>query len=258
MKETVLDTKAIPQLPEIKKEMKEDDKIVISNYAWNKWPVEKGYLLEMDRLVKELILEGKLSIGSMEFTYEEFLEWCDEDTWAEWINGQVLRLSPASRRHQQLAHFLQTVIGIFVERKNSGTIISAPFQMKTGSNLPGREPDLLFISKERESLLKESHLQGPADLVIEIVSPESRSRDGEEKFAEYEKGGVKEYWIIDPDLEKADFYLQDEQGRFREQDLDNLGFYHPQALPGFKLKVEWLWQDPLPPTLEVLRELSLV
>jgi Uma2 family endonuclease len=258
MKDIVLDAKAIPRLPEIRKEMKEGDKIVISNYAWQrKWLVKgRGYLLEIDRLVKELRSEGKLIIGPMEITYEEFLEWCDEDTLAEWVDGKIVTYSPASRRHQQLAAFLLHITGIFVETKALGTMLIAPFQMKIEST--GREPDLLFISKERENLLKETHLQGPADLVIEIVSLESRLRDKEEKFAEYEKGGVKEYWLIDPDLKEANFYLQDEQGQFKRQELDALGIYRSQVLLGFQLKVEWLWQDPLPPTFEVLRELRLV
>ncbi|GIX48435.1 MAG: hypothetical protein KatS3mg131_2646 [Candidatus Tectimicrobiota bacterium] len=105
---------------------------------------------------------GKLS-------YEEFLKWCDEDTWAEWVNGEVILLSPASRRHQQLVVFLVRVLGAFVEQQGLGVVLSAPFQMKTGPELPGREPDLLFIARENLERLKETHLEGPADLVIEVV-----------------------------------------------------------------------------------------
>lgn len=62
----------------------------------------------------------------------------------------------------------------------------------------GREPDLLFISNETAQRLTERKLEGAADLVIEIIFPESVRRDRYEKFDEYEEAGVREYWIIDP------------------------------------------------------------
>ncbi len=190
-------------------------------------------------------------------TYEEFLEWCDEDTWAEWVDGEVIVLTPASRRHQELADFLTQVLGIFVKQQGLGVTLSAPFQMKTGPKLPGREPDLLFVAREHLDRLRETYLDGPADLVIEIVSPESRLRDRGEKFAEYEMGGVREYWLIDGEEKRADFYVLQE-GRYERHKADKQGIYRSQVVPGFWLKVDWLWQEPLPPVLDVLRALELI
>ena len=191
-------------------------------------------------------------------TYEEFLEWCDEDTWAEWVDGEVIVLAPASWRHQRIADFLLKILGTYVEAHDLGLVISAPFQMKTGPDLPGREPDILFVAKENLDRLKETHLEGPADLVVEVVSPDSRLRDRGEKFAEYEMGGVREYWIIDPEEKRADFYVLGEDGRYERVKPDESGIYRSRVLPGFWLKVEWLFSDPLPPVLKVLRELGLV
>lgn len=201
---------------------------------------------------------AKLEVPAKKLTYEEFLAWCDEDTWAEWVNGEVIVLSPASRRHQELVAFLSRVLGIFIEARDLGVLLSAPFQMKTGPDLPGREPDLLFVAKGRLDLLKGTYLDGPADLVVEITSAESRLRDRGEKFAEYELGGVKEYWLIDFERKEADFYWLDERGRYRLQEPDQEGIYHSRVLPGFWLKVGWLWQEPLPAVLEMLKELKLI
>ena len=154
--------------------------------------------------------ERKAPSGPM--SYEEFLEWCDEDTWAEWVDGEVVMLSPASQRHQDLADFLNAVLRAFVEAHDLGRVISAPFQMKTGPDLPGREPDLLFVAEEHLDRLKGAYLDGPADLVVEIASPESRLRDRGEKFAEYEAGSVREYWLIDQERKEADFYRLGERG----------------------------------------------
>ncbi|MCS7240954.1 MAG: Uma2 family endonuclease [Candidatus Bipolaricaulota bacterium] len=130
--------------------------------------------------------------------------------------------------------------------------------MKTGPELPGREPDILFLANEHLGRLKETYLDGSAHLVIEITSSESRLRDRGEKFAEYELGGVKEYWLIDPERKEADFYRLDERGRFRLTEPDSEGIYRSVVLPGFWLKVGWLWQEPLPRILDILRELDLV
>ena len=79
-------------------------------------------------------------------TYEEFLAWADEDTLAEWVNGEVIMTSPASRRHQDIAGFLTSVMRGFVEQRDAGIVLSALFQMKLANS--GREPDLLFVAKE--------------------------------------------------------------------------------------------------------------
>jgi Uma2 family endonuclease len=201
---------------------------------------------------------AKIEVPPKKLTYEEFLGWCDEDTWAEWVNGEVIVLSPASDKHQNLADFLTVILRVYAEAHGLGVVRSAPFQMKTGPDLPGREPDLLFVAEEHSERLKENYLDGPADLVIEITSPESRLRDRGEKFAEYELGGVKEYWLIDPERKEVDFYRLDERGRYRLTEPDREGIYRSIVLPGFWLKADWLWQEPLPAVLEVLRELGLI
>jgi len=189
-------------------------------------------------------------------SYPEFLAWCDEDTRAEWVEGEVIMLSPASRRHQEIFRFLSSILGLYVQARDLGTVLTAPFQMYLEKLQRGREPDLLFISKDRLPLLKETYLDGPADLVIEIVSPESQLRDQREKRAEYAAAGIKEYWLIDPDRQEFELNRLDRQGRYHPVAPDPQGFYPSEVLPGFKLKTEWLWQEPLPSPLKVLAEIT--
>jgi Uma2 family endonuclease len=200
--------------------------------------------------------ERKVSVPT-KLSYEEFLKWCDEDTRAEWVEGEVIMVSPASKRHQQMVDFLLKILGIYVEVKSLGTLLSAPFQMYLAEERRGREPDLLFVAKARAHLLQETHLDGPADLAIEIVSPESRLRDRGEKLAEYEAAGVREYWLIDPEEKRADFYVLADDGRYDRRRPEG-GRYRSGVLSGFELKVEWLWAEPLPPVLSVLKELKLI
>jgi Uma2 family endonuclease len=202
--------------------------------------------------------QARTAEQSRKLSYEEFLDWCDEDTLAEWVDGEIIMASPASYRHQVVSDFLLTVLNIYIEQRGLGRVISAPFQMKTGPALSGREPDLLFIAQENLHRLKNTYLDGPADLAVEVVSPESRLRDRGEKLAEYEMGGVREYWIIDPGEQRADFYVLAADGRYERRRAEAQGVYRSQIVVGFWLKEAWLWQEPLPKVLEVLRELEVV
>lgn len=193
----------------------------------------------------------------LEMSYEAFLEWADEDTLAEWVDGKVVLMSPPSERHQDLSDFLTALMRHFAEAHGLGKVRSAPLQMKLGANLSGREPDILFVATENLTRLQKNRLEGPADLTVEIISPESRARDRGEKFYEYEAGGVSEYWLIDPDREQAEFHRPDARGVYQLVPLAD-GVFESTVLPGLKLDTAWLWQDPLPPLLSILKLWKLV
>lgn len=196
-------------------------------------------------------------LSPAKITYEEFLK-SAEGTWAEWIDGEVIQMAPASNQHQNLASFLTALLRHFAEAHRLGVVRPAPFQMKTGPNLPGREPDILFIANQHLNRLKSTHLEGPADLVVEIISPDSRSRDRGDKFYEYEQGGVREYWLLDPLRKRAEFYRLGEEGTYDLVPVGKDGIFQSAVLEGLWLKVDWLWQEPLPLLLTVLKEWELV
>lgn len=195
---------------------------------------------------------GRQEAPHGEMTYEEFLAWADEDTRAEWVDGRVVMASPASRHHQELAGFLTSILRTFVEFRRLGVVLSAPFQMKLGQ---GREPDLLFVAQQHLDRLQETYLDGPADLAVEIVSRESVARDRGDKFYEYEDGGVPEYWLIDRDRQWAEFYRL-QRGHYRPAFSGDEGVYRSEAVPDFWLRIQWLWQDPLPAADDVLLEIG--
>jgi Uma2 family endonuclease len=191
-------------------------------------------------------------------TFEEFLAWCDEDTHAEWVDGEIVMAPLPNTEHQMIRDFLVKVVGLYAEARELGPVVSSPYLMRLPNRPAGREPDLLFVTKDRIDRITRQLLDGPADLVAEIISAESIGRDRGEKFVEYEAAGVKEYWLIDPLRQQAEFYQLDDQGVYRAGALDADGSYHSIMLPGFWLRVTWLWQKPLPPVLSVLKELGVI
>ncbi|HEY7546654.1 MAG TPA: Uma2 family endonuclease [Blastocatellia bacterium] len=209
-------------------------------------------------MATEVIDEARRVPPKDKMTFEEFLDWCDEDTWAEWVDGEVVMVSPASMPHQDIGGLLETVLRMFTEAHDLGKVLRAPFVMRMDAVARGREPDLLFVSRERLHLLRHTFLDGPADVVIEIVSPESIGRDRGDKFVEYERAGVREYWLIDPDRRSAEFYELGDDGRYRTAAIGADGTYHSKVITDFWLRVAWLWQTPLPQAIEILRELEVI
>lgn len=191
-------------------------------------------------------------------SYQEFLTSLDDNAWGEWVCGELVPMSPITHQHQQLSAFLIALLQFFVETRRLGLVLFEPFQMKTGPDLPGRSPDILFLSDANRSRLQATYLEGPADVVVEIISTESRARDRGEKFYEYEQGGVREYWLIDPVRRQAEFHQLGSDGVYRAMPIGADGIFRSIVLEGLWLRIDWLWERPLPTLLSVLKEWGLV
>lgn len=214
----------------------------------------------MENIIAEITptLQAPPSVPYDKISYRKFLEWNGEDGWFEWIDGEVVKMSNPSIEHQNLSDFLTAILRFFVESKKCGRVISAPFQLKMDFRPSGRQPDIMFVSNENLHRLQKQYVDGTADLVIEIVSPESFARDTEKKFEEYEIAGVKEYWIIDYRLRTANFYNLDAQGKYKLRSLSPEGVFESRVIEGLWLNTDWLWQENLPSLMEVLKDWKLV
>ena len=199
-------------------------------------------------------------------TYEEFLEWADEDLHAEWVDGRVeythLAVDPdtldismsVSRAHTTIGSFLIVLLQMWVEAMQAGEMFYAPYQMKTGPDLPGREPDVMFVTTANLYRARDKHLEGPADVAFEIVSEESVTRDRIWKLAEYERGGVAEYWIIDPLKNEVLLYCLGEDSKYELIAGDNEAPLHSRVMSGVWFDPSWFWQPKLPAATQVLQQ----
>lgn len=183
----------------------------------------------------------------LKMSYEEFLDWSDEDTHAEWVDGDVIVFMPAKPIHQEVITFLTRLMGYFIELFDLGKVLVAPLEMKPDPLANAREPDILFIAKENLGRLTNDRLAGPADLIVEVISGDSVYRDRDDKYREYREAGVREYWVIDPRPHKrrADFYTLNEDGDYVLFATEENEQIESRVLPGFWVKPSWLW-PPLP------------
>lgn len=199
-----------------------------------------------------------MSTTKTRLSLAEFLEQCPEDRRVEWAEGEVIEHVPPVTRHQQIANFLSILLSHFTELTDSGTLLVAPYLMLLSPEGPAREPDVLFIAKEHATRILRDRLDGPADLVVEVVSEDSVRRDRSDKFDEYQQFGVREYWLIDarPGREREDFWILDEAGKYLAGHLTADGAYHSTVLPGFWLRPHWLHADRLPNALVTFAEIA--
>jgi Uma2 family endonuclease len=184
------------------------------------------------------IVAAKVSI-------EEYLEQYAE-THHEWVKGVVIKMTPVSLRHTLLVDYLRDLFRAYFELNPIGTVVGEPFMMRLEATDSYREPDLQIILNDNPGQLTDTAMIGPADICIEIVSPESATRDYGDKFVEYETVGVREYWIIDPLRRDARFYQRTADNLYTPIYPDDTSHYHTPLLPQLALHVPTLWQDQLP------------
>jgi Uma2 family endonuclease len=188
-------------------------------------------------------------------SWEAFHDWLDEDTHAEWVDGEIIEMPPSNAEHLDNSGFLFTFLLLYIQRHRLGRIFHEGLLMRLRQRPSGRQPDLLFVRTENVDRIKWTYLDGPADLAVEIVSPDSVTRDYQEKLAEYQTAGIPEYWVVDPLQQVARFYELGVDGRYQLGAVDEDGVYTSKVVTGFRLRVSWLWQRPLPTIEEALADL---
>jgi Uma2 family endonuclease len=150
----------------------------------------------------------------VKLTYEDFLLFPEDGKRHELIDGEHYVTPSPNLRHQRISGRLYLLIGNWLEAHPIGRLYYAPLDVLF-SNHDIVEPDLLYVSNARaeSALANGKHVTGAPDLVIEIGSPSTRRRDETIKRRLYERFGVVEYWIVDPDIDTIRVYRATD-GRF--------------------------------------------
>lgn len=127
-------------------------------------------------------------------TAEAFFDLADSAPFMELINGEVIMGGGAIPEHQKIVGNLYVLLR---QIKPHGEVFIAPLSVYLDpENVP--EPDVIWVAEGGRCVVADKRLEGPPDLLVEVLSPSTAKYDKDEKFRLYERHGVREYWIADP------------------------------------------------------------
>jgi len=129
-------------------------------------------------------------------TYADYLNTPDEQRF-ELVEGELIMTPSPSTYHQWISKNIGFELESYVRDHGVGRVFYAPYDVRLGDENV-LQPDVLFISTERVGIIGEKNVQGPPDLVVEVLSEGSGYRDLVTKKRLYAEFGVREYWIVDP------------------------------------------------------------
>ena len=143
----------------------------------------------------------------VKFTYDDYLT-TPEDERYELLDGDLMMVPAPNLKHQRVQFRLGQKLGQFILDHKLGEFFYAPCDVYL-SDTNVVQPDLLFVSREREHLLSDGQkVRGAPDLVVEILSPSSEDTDRGAKYELYGRHGVTEYWLVDPIAETISIHRQ--------------------------------------------------
>jgi Uma2 family endonuclease len=167
-------------------------------------------------------------------TYDDYCLLPNDGKRYEIIEGELFVTPAPNFLHQIIVTRLTRYLSAFVEDNQLGLVFVSPFDV-VFSQFDVVEPDLLYVSKARSSVLTDKNVQGSPDLVIEVLSPSTSKIDRTTKLKLYARFGVEEYWIIDPEGPAAEIYRREKQSLELAAKLDAKDPLTSPLFPGFSL-----------------------
>lgn len=181
----------------------------------------------------------------VKLTYDDFVQLPDDGLRHELIDGEHYVTPSPNTKHQRVSIRLVLLIGGWLEAHPIGQLFHAPLDV-VFSEFDVVEPDLLYLSNERASqVVTAQHVRGVPELVIEIGSPSTRRHDETIKRRLYERAGVDEYWMVDPEIDVVRVYRRDGDrfGRPTELSADAGDMLGTSLLPGLDIPVARIFAE---------------
>jgi len=167
-------------------------------------------------------------------TYDDLRQIPPDRSRYELIQGELIVSAAPNIEHQRRAGRLFRRLADHVEQHDLGEVFIAPCDVVLDASTV-LEPDIVFVSKARKSIVKEACIEGVPDLVVEVISPSSRTTDRLAKRARYAEFGVPEYWLLEP-FEPRIEVLRLEGRRYRVVTVFGPGdTLESPTFPGFRL-----------------------
>lgn len=182
------------------------------------------------------VVPGELAAGRQRYTYEDYCR-LPEGSPYQLIGGELVMTPSPTPYHQMVSMKLELKMAGFVLEKGLGIVLYAPVDVYL-EETETYQPDILYISNERLSIIEEKRINGAPDLVVEILSPGTGYYDLRVKYKVYEKSGVREYWIVDPHSKSVHVFCL-EGGKYAlDQEVEQQGAVQSRVIAGFAVQVE--------------------
>lgn len=176
-------------------------------------------------------------------TYADWLATPDDNVMREIVEGELYVVPPPSIEHQRISRKIEIRLDRYLEKRGTGEVFDAPVGLKLDDrNL--LEPDLIVVLGDGLATLDKHAVIGPADLVVEILSPGTAQRDVGVKRRIYESAGVREYWIVDPEARHIEVLALRDGAYASDGVYDVEGTLTSPVLPGFELVLREVFTSP--------------
>lgn len=154
------------------------------------------------------------------------------------INYELIYTPSRTIKHQNvMMKFLMLISAFLEETKDKGLLIMGPIDVVLDEGNVF-QPDWVYVCEARKNELVKDNVQGAPDLIVEILMPETAAYDIGVKKQTCEKFGVKEYIIIDPDLQNAEVYVLKDDAFFIDQKVESPESFHSHVLKGFSVNLQ--------------------
>jgi Uma2 family endonuclease len=150
-----------------------------------------------------------------QITWQDVQQMPDDGNRYEAIEGELYMTPAPTVRHQRISIRLEMALHDLLVDPGHGELLHAPVGVEFPATGEGVQPDILFVSHGRRGIVAEDWLRGAPDLVVEILSPSTAHRDRGVKLRLYERQGVAEYWVVDPEAEAVEVWRFDAEPRHR-------------------------------------------
>jgi Uma2 family endonuclease len=179
------------------------------------------------------------------WTYQDLLRIPDEGDGKRYeiIEGERFVTPSPFEPHQRASMNLVLMLGPFVVSRELGKVYHAPIDVVLADHTV-LVPDIVFVAKARASIIEHRGIFGPPDLIVEILSKSTKSRDIGVKLRAYGAHGVREYWVLDPDRRRIAVFTLQGQELVKAAEHDSGDVVSPVVLPGFSASLDRIFGTP--------------
>lgn len=184
-----------------------------------------------------------VTISASPYTWDDFLE-LDEDDLRELIDGQLVEVEKPTQTHEHIVGMLCFFLTGWAREHRTGRALPSGYKVRIAERR-GYMPDVQFyrhggVLREQDKGLATGH----PDLVVEVISPTSKSRDRIRKMQDYAAIGVPEYWLVDPEARTLERLLLRDGTYLIAEGLDEDQVFRPDSFAGLEIPLAELWAAP--------------